>query len=103
MNLETLLLFTLEPSVFTENAEHRKEVVECAKPAWISTGAVTGASSTSTTALTITSGILSQQASVEYNKSLNTYIESMSDEELEIALTKYNLLEKDNSIQRLSK
>lgn len=34
---------------------------------------------------------------VEHNTSLNTYVESMSDEELETALMKYDLLEKDNN------
>lgn len=41
------------------------------------------------------------QQKLAENKSLNTYIESMSDEELEDILVKYNLLEKDNSNQKI--
>lgn len=68
-----------------------------------STSISTGATSTSASALTTTLAVVEHNVNadtlkkIESNKSLNTYVESMSDEELEAALIKFNLLDKSTS------
>ena len=92
-DMDTTLTSTLIPWLFGEAKEDGM-----VRSTLISTGGSTGAVSTTSAATTLYDAFTDvyQQAKVE-NKSLNTYVSSMSDEELEKALMQFNLLESENN------
>ena len=73
------------------------------KTAGITTGVVAGASSTTTLpsiAYDLYEGVKEARSN---NASLTTYVSAMSDEELESALTKFGLLEKEENKKNIIK
>lgn len=67
-------------------------------------GTTTSVSTTSTTLTFIDKEVNGAEIEkLECNKSLNTYVESMSDEELEDALVKFGLLTSDDNTSNLTK
>ena len=68
-------------------------------------GGTTNSISSMATTTTVVTAIDSQvnASEIECNKSLNTYVESMSDEELEAAFMKFGLLDSDDNTNNLIK
>lgn len=99
-DMDTTLTSTLIPCLFGEAKEDG-----VIRSTLISTGGSTGAVSTTSAATTLYDAFTDvyQQAKLECNKSLNEYVESMSDQELENALVKFNLLESGNSTKNITK
>ena len=97
--LATLSVWVASPTMYTIDGEEKSDDDKLAftlmgsiPPAATTMYLVTSAATTSLAGCSTDI----EQAKVE-NKSLNTYVSSMSDEELEKALMQFNLLESENN------
>ena len=97
-------LSSVTPTAYSTDPDFRAESNDSLKSIGKLTLSTLGATSVTSTSLNVVACNADvDETKLMENKSLNTYIESMSDKELEKALIKYNLLESDNSIKRITK
>lgn len=94
MYSEITTLSSMSPTIFANDKELRHSVFEFTS----TLSATVSAGSTTTAAITGCSDQQRQQQIIE-NKTLNTYVESMTDKELETILEQLNLLPDDTNTE----
>lgn len=97
--LETSAVMVLLP--FYASEEHKEHPM--AACTYLSTEGLFISASSTSTASTLSAASEHNVRALEQNKSLNMYVESMSDEELEQTLMKLNLLQGEENINNKCK
>lgn len=92
-------IYPIAPSAFTigANADKDKKAVKILRG---TSFAATGTATTTSTVISAVEDKAVKQATM-MNKDLQTYVATMSDEELENALKKFNLLDKEDTKQNV--